>query len=102
MSGACKFPFLGALVLNASRKPGPAAPGVEKRLAMLELLVHSLVKKDSEMRHEVEDLVAEVAGIKTVIDAVIIDHASLIEQINAAIGASDFSTVAAAVVDLRT
>lgn len=68
---------------------------------MLELLVNNLTKKDMEMGHEVEDLVAEVADIKSAIDAVIADHAALIEKIDAAVVTADLSAVAAAVVDLK-
>lgn len=96
-----QFPFLRELIFGCSQKPRPAAPGIEKRLAKLAFLVHTLMKKDQEMRHEIEDLVAEIANIKTVIDAVITDHAALIERINAAVVASDLSPVASAVIELK-
>ncbi len=54
------------------------------------------------MGHEVEDLVAEVANIKAVIDAVITDHATLIDRIDAAIVSIDLSAVAAATLELKT
>lgn len=96
-----RIPFLGELILCSPQKPCPAAPGMEKRLAMLALLIRTLIEKDLKMGHEVEDLVAEVANIKSVIDAVITDHAALVDRIDAAVVSADLSAVAGAVVDLK-
>lgn len=95
------IPFLGELFSCSSQKPRPAAPDIEKRLAKLELLVNLSLKKETDMAHEIEDLVAEVADIKATIDAVVADHDALIAKANAAVAASDLPAVAAAVADLK-
>jgi type I site-specific restriction endonuclease len=95
------IPILGKLLPGAPRKPCPAAPDIERRFARLARLVAMLIEKDKSMSREVEDLVAEVADIKTVIDAVVADHQELIEKFNAAVAASDLSAVGPAVADLR-
>jgi vacuolar-type H+-ATPase subunit D/Vma8 len=96
-----RIPFLRELIFGSPQKLRPASPGFEKRLEKLAFLVHTLMQKEQQMSHEIEDLVAEVADIKTVVDAVITDHAALIERINAAVDASDLSAVASVTLDLK-